>query len=124
MTFRAFGRDGLAARISEHCRLAREWARWVEADPRFVLAAPVPMAVVCFRFAPVGTDEAACDRLNVEIVQALNASGEAYLTHTRVSGRVVMRVGIGNILTTERHLAEVWTRLVHEAETCHGSPRG
>jgi aromatic-L-amino-acid decarboxylase len=116
MVFRAFGRDGLAARISEHCRLAQEWARWVEADPRFVLAAPVPMAVVCFRFAPVGADEAACDRLNVKIVQAVNASGDVYLTHTRVGGRVVMRVGIGNILTTVRHLEQAWKRLVQEAE--------
>ena len=115
-TFRALGRDGLAARIKEHCRLAQTWARWVEADPRFVLAAPVPMAVVCFRFAPVGLADATSDRLNVQIVEALNASGEAYLTHTRVAGRIVMRVGIGNILTTERHLAHVWARLVEEAE--------
>lgn len=114
--FRAFGREGLAARISEHRRLAQAWARWVEADSRFVLAAPLPMAVVCFRFAPPGHDEAACDRLNAEIVQAVNASGEGYLTQTRVAGRVVMRVGIGNILTTERHLANVWARLVREAE--------
>ncbi len=116
MVFRALGRDGLAARIREHCRLAQAWARWVEEDPRFVLAAPVPMAVVCFRFAPAGLADATCDRLNVDIVEALNASGDAYLTHTRVAGRVVMRVGIGNILTTERHLAKVWTRLVDEAE--------
>ena len=117
-TFRALGRDGLAVRIKEHCRLAHTWARWVEADPRFVLAAPVPMAVVCFRFAPVGLADATCDRLNVQIVEALNASGEAYLTHTRVAGLGVMRVGIGNILTTERHLAHVWARLVEEAERC------
>ena len=116
MVIRAFGRDGLAARISEHCRLAQEWARWVEADPRFVLAAPVPMAVVCFRFAPAGCDDAAGDRLNEEIVQAVNASGAGYLTHTRVGGRVVMRVGIGNILTTERHLDQAWKRLAQEAE--------
>ena len=116
MTFRAFGREGLASRISEHRRLAQAWARWVETDPRFVLAAPVPMAVVCFRFAPAGADAGACDRLNAEIVQAVNASGDGYLTHTRVGGRVVMRVGIGNILTTEHHLAQVWTRLVREAE--------
>ena len=116
MVFRAFGRDGLAARISEHRRLAQEWARWVEADPRFVLAAPVPMAVVCFRFAPAGFEEPVCDRLNVAIVQALNASGDAYLTHTRLGQRVVMRVGIGNILTTVRHLKQAWARVVQEAE--------
>jgi len=116
MVFRAFGSDGIAARISEHRRLAQEWARWVEADPRFVLAAPVPMAVVCFRFAPAGLAEPVCDRLNVAIVQALNASGDAYLTHTRVGQRVVMRVGIGNILTTGRHLEQAWARVVQEAE--------
>ena len=74
------------------------------------------MAVVCFRFVPAGLDEAACDRLNVAIVQAVNASGEAYLTHTRVGGRVVMRVGIGNILTTSRHLEQAWKRVIQEAE--------
>ena len=58
----------------------------------------------------------ACDRLNVAIVQAVNASGDAYLTHTRVGGRVVMRVGIGNILTTVRHLEQAWKRLIQEAE--------
>ena len=123
MVFRAFGRDGLAARIREHCRLAQEWARWVEADPRFVLAAPVPMAVVCFRFVSAGLGEAACDRLNVSIVQAVNASGEAYLTHTRVGGRVVMRVGIGNVLTTSRHLELAWKRLVQEADRIVDSAR-
>ena len=122
MVFRAFGRDGIAARISEHRRLAQDWARRVEADPRFVLAAPVPMAVVCFRFAPNGPEDAACDRLNVAIVQALNASGATYLTHARLGGRAVMRVGIGNILTTGRHLEQAWTRLLQEAERIAAHP--
>jgi aromatic-L-amino-acid decarboxylase len=125
MVFRALGREGLAARIREHCRLAREWARWVEADARFVLAAPVPMAVVCFRFAPAGIagiDDETCDEVNEAIVGAVNASGDGYLTHTRVGGRLVMRVGIGNILTTERHLRGVWTRLLEEADRIAPTP--
>ena len=112
MAFSAFGQDGIAARIREHCRLARLWARWVEEDERFVLAAPVLMGVVCFRFAPAGLDDAACDRLNEEIVASINASGTGYLTHTELGGRIVMRVGIGNILTAEPHLARVWERVV------------
>jgi aromatic-L-amino-acid/L-tryptophan decarboxylase len=115
MAFSAFGRDGLASRIAEHCRLAREWARWVEADGRFQLSAPVTMAVVCFRFAPGGMDDDACDRLNAAIVDAINQSGDAYLTHTRVGGRLVMRVGIGNILTTSAHLERAWTLIRDEA---------
>jgi aromatic-L-amino-acid decarboxylase len=120
MTFSAFGRDGLAARIAEHCRLAREWALRVERDPRFTLAAPVPMAVVCFNWRATGADASMQDRLNERIVEAVNASGEAYLTHTRIAGRVVMRVGFGNILTTERHLDLAWARIVAAAEGLGG----
>ncbi len=116
MAFRAFGRAGLASRIGEHCRLARLWSEWVASDPRFVVAAPVRMAVVCFRFVPVEIDDAAADQLNERIVEAVNASGEAYLTHTRVGGRVAMRIGIGNILTTEEHLARAWGKIVSEIE--------
>jgi aromatic-L-amino-acid decarboxylase len=112
MAFSAFGRDGIAARIREHCRLARLWAQWVDEDERFVLGAPVLMGVVCFRFAPAGLDDAACDRLNEQIVASINASGTAYLTHTELDGRIVMRVGIGNILTTEQHLEQVWRDVV------------
>ncbi|MEO6235585.1 MAG: pyridoxal-dependent decarboxylase [Vicinamibacterales bacterium] len=114
MAFSAFGREGLAQRIAEHCRLARVWAAWVEADDRFRLAAPVTMAVVCFRFAPGGVDPHVCDRLNEQIVNAINASGEAYLTHTRVGSEIVMRVGIGNILTTETHLERAWAAILTE----------
>ncbi|MEP6692002.1 MAG: aminotransferase class I/II-fold pyridoxal phosphate-dependent enzyme, partial [Gemmatimonadaceae bacterium] len=115
MVFRAFGRAGVAARIREHVRLARTWATWVEHDDAFALAAPVRMAVVCFRCAPPGISNAGADRLNESIVEAVNASGDGYLTHTRLRGRVVMRVGIGNVLTTERHLAHVWSRVRAEA---------
>lgn len=119
MAFRAFGREGLAARIREHCRLAQMWAAWVDADPAFTLAAPVPMAVVCFRYRPDGADDDAADRINEAIVEAVNATGDAYLTHTRLGGRVVMRVAIGNVLTTERHLAHVWRRVRSEAGRAH-----
>ena len=112
---RASGVDGIAARIREHCRLARLWAGWVEEDARFVLAAPVLMGVVCFRYAPAEVDDAACDRLNERIVETIIGSGQAYLTHTTLNGRVVMRVGIGNILTTEAHLERVWAAIVATA---------
>lgn len=115
MVLRAFGRAGIAARIREHLRLARLWAQWVDDEPSFTLAAPVSMGVVCFRFAPPGVSEARCDQLNEAIVAAVNASGEAYLTHTSLHGRIAMRIGLGNILTTERHLARAWERICREA---------
>jgi hypothetical protein len=64
------------------------------------------MGVVCFRF--VGGDESKIDHLNSEIVEKINASGRAYLTQTKLRDRTVMRIGLGNVLTTEEHLQRVW----------------
>jgi aromatic-L-amino-acid decarboxylase len=108
MAFRAFGRDGIESRVREHCRLAALLATWIGAEPNVVLAAPQRMGIVCFRFMPPGLDDAGCDMLNERIVERVNASGEAYVTHTRLAGRVCIRIGIGNVLTTERHLTHVW----------------
>ncbi len=111
MVFRTFGRAGMAARIREHLRLAHLLAEWIEQDSRFEISAPVVMGVICFRF--VGNDESsrrseAKADLNSAIVEKINASGKAYLTQTKLKGRTVIRVGLGNILTTEEHLRRAW----------------
>jgi aromatic-L-amino-acid decarboxylase len=72
------------------------------------------MAVVCFRMEPPGLDAAQCDALNEGIVEAVNAGGDAYLTHTTLRGRRAMRIGVGNVLTTERHLLRAWGRIIDE----------
>lgn len=112
MVWRSFGRAGIAARIREHLRLAKLFAEWLRSDERFELSAPVIMGVVCSRLR--GADAAAADRSNSRTVEKLNASGETYLMQTKLRGRVVMRLGLGNILTTEEHLSHVW-RLIREA---------
>jgi aromatic-L-amino-acid/L-tryptophan decarboxylase len=106
VVWRAFGRAGIAARIRDHLRLARLFAEWVREDKRFELAAPVMMGVVCFRF--IGAAPAAIDALNTEIVERINASGRAYLTQTKLHGHTAMRVGLGNVLTTEEHVRDAW----------------
>jgi aromatic-L-amino-acid/L-tryptophan decarboxylase len=106
VVWRAFGREGIAARIREHLRLAQLFAGWVKEDPRFEIAAPVMMGVVCFRLK--NADDKAADRKNSETVASINASGRAYLTQTKLRGRIVMRLGLGNILTTEEHVRRVW----------------
>ena len=115
MVFRAMGREGIAGRISEHCRLAQLFAAWVDAESDFSRAAPVSMAVVCFSYHQAGLNGTELDTLNEAIVARVNAAGDAYITHTRVGGRTVLRVGFGNVLTTERHAAQVWARVRHEA---------
>jgi aromatic-L-amino-acid decarboxylase len=121
MVFSAFGETGLIARIREHIRLARLFASWIENDAAFELVAPVQMGVVCFRaMCEASIDEDLLERanaLNRSVVRSVNATGRAYLTHTVLGENVAMRVAIGNVLTTERHLAEVFSLIKHELQT-------
>jgi aromatic-L-amino-acid decarboxylase len=114
MVIRAFGADGLAARLEHHCELARTLAGWVEREDGWELGAPVPFSLVCFRYAPAGASETERERLNAAILHRVNASGEAYLSHTKLNGRYVLRLAIGNIRTEERHVARAW-ELLREA---------
>lgn len=108
MVFRTFGEEGLRARIREHLRLARLLASWIDADPDFELMAPVTMAVVCFRARFVGVNNSRSDALNESTVRAVNATGEAYLTHTTLGERTAIRLAIGNVLTTQQHVESCW----------------
>lgn len=121
MTFRAFGRSGLESRIRENCRLAAHFADLVSSNPLFEMAAPQLMAVVAFRFRPASSDGETIDKLNEQIVQKVNDSGRAYITHTRLNGRVAMRIGVGNLLTEERHLDDVWSLIVAAASELTGA---
>ncbi|GAC1478257.1 MAG: pyridoxal-dependent decarboxylase [Gemmatimonadaceae bacterium] len=113
MVIRAFGVDGLAARIREHCRLARDFAGWVaeERAEGWTLAAPVTMSVVCFRFSPPDLSPAAADAVNERILADVNATGEIYISHTRLHGRYVLRLAVGNIRTEQHHVERAWALL-------------
>jgi aromatic-L-amino-acid decarboxylase len=108
---RWFGGEGIQANIREHVRLARLLASWVEGADGWAVAAPVPLALVCLRYAPEGLDDEAADALNQRILDHVNASGRAFLSHTKLDDRVVIRVAIGNLKTTEAHVAGLWDLL-------------
>jgi aromatic-L-amino-acid/L-tryptophan decarboxylase len=134
--WRSLGRAGVVTRLREQIRLANLLADWIKKDDRFELSAQPSMGVVCFRF--VGRDgppgrpfparpavapyhgeqpnEFEVDQLNSDIVERINASGRAYLTQTKLRGRTVMRIGLGNVLTTEEHLRNGW-EIVQETAT-------
>ena len=109
-------RRGISSTVREHCRLAREFASWVDEDKDFERVAPVPFSVVCFRYHPAGIkDETRLDQLNARIIDHINATGEVFLSHTKLNGRYVLRLAIGNLGTTEKHITRVWELLKYEA---------
>ena len=106
---RYFGVDGIAARLREHCRLAHLFASWVEQSENWEMLAPVPFALVCFRACPKGSQD--FDALNEKLMNAVNATGEAYLSHTKLNGKFTLRLSVGSIRVEERHLVKVWELL-------------
>jgi len=97
---RSYGREGLAAVLREHVRLAQWFAREVEADGRFELAAPARFSVVNFRYK--GSDER-----NRRILDRVNAAGDVFLSSTVLSGKFTMHLAVGNQFTEERHVRRV-----------------
>lgn len=124
MVIRSFGKRGLSARIREHLRLARLFASWLDSDTQFEVLAPVLMAVVCFRIVPPAKEggrmtDVELNDFNQRVVQAVNKTGEAYVTQTTLNGRIALRVAVGNVLTAERHLAHVYDLIKREAARLH-----
>ncbi len=101
---RGYGRRGLQELIREHVRLARLFASWVEAEPGWQVVAPYPFSVVCFR-------RDATDAENEAILERANASGEVFVSHTRLDGRYVLRLAVGNVRTTEKDVRRAWDAL-------------
>ncbi len=122
MLLRWFGLNGLRRRIERHIELAQAFAGWIDADPDFERLAPVPFSTVCFRFRPArlraaGTDPAAepeLDALNGGLIDAVNRSGEVFLSDTRLSGRFTIRLAVGNLRTEERHVRAAFDALRRE----------
>lgn len=105
---RYFGRERMAGIIKSHIDWAKELAGKVEADPRFELSAPTPLSLVCFRLK-------ADDDQNRALLDAVNSSGEAFLSHTILNGRFVLRLAIGNVRTTHEDVLHTWHTIVRKA---------
>jgi aromatic-L-amino-acid/L-tryptophan decarboxylase len=115
---RHFGADGIRQRLRHHIALARLFAGWIEADASFELLAATRFSVIVFRFRPPGPHSAeALESANVEVLQRVNASGEAFLSHTKVRGTYALRLAIGNVRTERRHVERVW-QLARQAAEC------
>jgi aromatic-L-amino-acid decarboxylase len=123
MQLRYFGLAGMRRRIDAHCRIAAGLAAAVDAEPDFERLAPAPFSTVCLRWRPAGLagreDEpevrARLDAANERLMAAVNATGEVFLSHTRLRDRFTIRVAIGNLRTEGRHVERAWELLRREA---------
>ena len=119
---RWFGLEGLRRRIRRHIELAADFAARVDAEPDWERVAPVPFSTVCFRWIGGRPDREALDAANAAIIDAVNRSGEAFLSHTRLDGRFTIRLAIGNLRTEARHVDRAW-ELLREAAAQEASKR-
>ena len=119
---RWFGLEGLRRRIERHLEMAQTFAQWVDDDPDWERLAPVPFSTVCFRW--VGRQrrtDAELDTRNAAIMDAVNRTGEVFLSHTRLDGRFTIRIAIGNLRTEPRHVERAWA-LLREAAAAGQKP--
>ena len=110
---RHYGVEGLQHHIRRHVALAQEFARWVESDDRFEIAAPAPLNLVCFRHKTG-------DETNQRLMDRLNGSGDVFLTHTRLNDRLTLRFCVGQTNTLARHVRRAWARIQEEADRLSG----
>jgi aromatic-L-amino-acid decarboxylase len=101
---RYFGREQISSLIRCHIKWAQQLAEQIRKDDRFEISAPVPLSLICFRYR--GTDEE-----NRQLLDRINASGVAFLSHTVLNGNYVLRLAIGNLKTTQSDLNQVWTTI-------------
>jgi aromatic-L-amino-acid decarboxylase len=105
---RAFGVAGARKRIAAHIDMAQELRGWIEAESDFELLAPTPFSTVVFRHR---SDDKNNQRINDEV----NASGEAFISHTSVRGRYALRMAIGNLRTTLEDVRVAWDLITKAA---------
>jgi aromatic-L-amino-acid decarboxylase len=111
MILRSLGARAIRERLDDHIQLAQQLANWVDRHPDFERLAPVPFSVVCFRWKPRDRTipEADLNEANERIVDDVNRSGKVFLSHTRLRGKVAVRVAIGHYDTNVSHVGEAWS---------------
>jgi len=130
---RYFGAEGMRERLRQHIAWGQEFAAWVDEHPDFERMAPAPLSVVCFRARPAALAdrlatawdnageeiEKYLDKLNEALLEVVNETGEAYLSHTKLNGHFTLRLAIGNLRTTKRHVERAWQLLQEHATRLH-----
>jgi len=117
---RTYGVEGITERIREHIRLAHVFEGWVRAAPEWEVVAPVPFSTINFRATPQSVPPEQWNDFNERLLTAVNATGEVFLSHTKLDGRYILHLAIGNIRTEEKHIARAWELLKAECRRLSG----
>jgi aromatic-L-amino-acid decarboxylase len=127
---RYFGLAGIRRRLLAHIEMAQRFRARVDAEPDAEVLAPTPFGTVCFRWHPrrsagrggVPLSEARLAVLNERLMEAVNASGEIFISHTRLQGRFALRLALGGIRTEPRHVERAWALIVEHGRRLAAAP--
>jgi aromatic-L-amino-acid decarboxylase len=114
---RYFGVEGIQNRIQEHLDLTQELKKEIEKEKNFEIVAPIPFSVICFRFHPEGINDGPdLDTLNEKLMNVVNATGELFISHTKLNNQLVLRIAISGIRTEKRHVDRGWELITTKAK--------
>ena len=115
LVIRRYGVANLMGHIRSDVALAEHFERMVTLDDRFEVVVPRKFSLVCFRLKPKFETCEEASELNRELLEDINNSGRAFMTHAVVSGTFVIRFAIGTTLTEKRHVDETWKLIQSKA---------
>ena len=107
---RHYGVEGLQFHIRKHIKMAKDFTEWIKQSDDFELFTEPPFNLVCFRHK-------ASDDFNMKLMNAVSATGKAYFTHTKLNGKVVLRMSISQTNTEEKHVKATWNLIQEIAES-------
>jgi len=115
---RSFGVEGLQAKLRDHIAYANSFRMWVDESADFERMAPVPLGLVCFRFNPEGRNlaEQELDEMNEQLVQSINRAGKIHVSHTRLGGKYVVRLCVGQLWTKRADVEDAWVHIQDKAQ--------
>lgn len=115
MVLRLYGLENLQCYIRNHIKLAKHFENLIAQDPRFEVVTPKIFSLVCFRLLPVRNNESHGNKLNHQLLDAVNSTGSAFISHTVLSGKYILRFAVGAPLTEEKHVNAAWKVLQDKA---------